>query len=84
MYAESGGEAYIASQKSEGWVCLPDRYDDGGFTGGNIDRPALRRLLTDIEDGKVCAMWLTGFDVPSLSTLYLDKSLTVLTETRST
>lgn len=47
------GEAYIASQKSEGWVCLPDRYDDGGFTGGNLDRPALKRLLADIEAGKV-------------------------------
>ena len=32
-------EAYIASQKREGWICLPDRYDDGGFTGGNMDRP---------------------------------------------
>ncbi len=31
------GEAYIASQKNEGWTCLPDRYDDGGFTGGNMD-----------------------------------------------
>ena len=37
-------EAYIASQKHEGWVCLPDRYDDGGFTGGNMDRPAVQRL----------------------------------------
>ena len=46
------GEAYIASQKSEGWVCLPDRYDDGGFTGGNMDRPALKRLLADIEAGQ--------------------------------
>ena len=47
------GEAYIAAQKHEGWVCLPDRYDDGGFTGGNMDRPAVRRLMKDIEAGKV-------------------------------
>jgi site-specific DNA recombinase len=46
-------EAYIASQKNEGWVCLPDRYDDGGFTGGNLDRPAVQRLMKDIEAGKV-------------------------------
>jgi len=37
----------------EGWEALPDRYDDGGFTGGNIDRPALQRLLADIEAGKI-------------------------------
>jgi site-specific DNA recombinase len=47
------GEAFILSQRHEGWTCLPDRYDDGGFTGGNMDRPALRRLLADIEAGKV-------------------------------
>jgi len=46
-------EAYIASQKAEGWVCLPERYDDGGFTGGNMDRPALQRLLADIDAGKI-------------------------------
>jgi DNA invertase Pin-like site-specific DNA recombinase len=46
-------EAYIASQKAEGWHCLPDRYDDGGFTGGNMDRSALGRLMSDIEAGKV-------------------------------
>jgi site-specific DNA recombinase len=46
-------EAYIASQKAEGWICLPERYDDGGFTGGNMDRPALRRLLADIDAGGV-------------------------------
>jgi site-specific DNA recombinase len=47
------GEALVASQHSEGWSLLPDRYDDGGFTGGNMDRPALRRLLADIEAGRV-------------------------------
>lgn len=45
--------AYIASQKIEGWVALPDQYDDGGFSGGNIERPALQQLLADIKAGKV-------------------------------
>jgi site-specific DNA recombinase len=45
--------AYIKSQAHEGWECLPTHYDDGGFTGGNMDRPALRRLLADIEAGRV-------------------------------
>ena len=46
-------EAYIASQKPEGWLLVPDRYDDGGFSGGTLERPALTRLLADIEDGRV-------------------------------
>lgn len=46
-------ECYIKSQEAEGWICLPDHYDDGGYTGGNMDRPALKRLLADIEAGKV-------------------------------
>src|SRR5207248_1467842 len=49
-------EAYIASQKNEGWTCLSTRYDDGGFTGGNMDGPALQRLLADIEAGQVDAI----------------------------
>jgi len=46
-------ESYIASQKSQGWQCLSDHYDDGGFTGGNMERPALCRLLADIDTGKI-------------------------------
>jgi DNA invertase Pin-like site-specific DNA recombinase len=46
-------EAYIASQKSSGWVALADMYDDGGISGGTMERPALRRLLADIEAGRV-------------------------------
>jgi DNA invertase Pin-like site-specific DNA recombinase len=46
-------EAYIASQRAEGWTLVHDRYDDGGFSGGSLDRPALKRLLADIERGLV-------------------------------
>jgi DNA invertase Pin-like site-specific DNA recombinase len=46
-------EAYVASQKSEGWALVRDRYDDGGYSGGTLDRPGLKRLLADIEDGLV-------------------------------
>jgi DNA invertase Pin-like site-specific DNA recombinase len=46
-------EAYIASQRAEGWVLVRDRYDDGGVSGGTLDRPALKRLLADIEAGLV-------------------------------
>ncbi|MCS6930722.1 MAG: recombinase family protein [Acetobacteraceae bacterium] len=46
-------EAFIASQRSEGWVLVHDRYDDGGVSGGTLDRPALKRLLADIEAGLV-------------------------------
>jgi site-specific DNA recombinase len=46
-------EAYILSQRQEGWTVLPQRYDDGGFTGANLERPALRRLLADIQAGQI-------------------------------
>jgi len=46
-------EAYILSQQHEGWKALPDLYDDGGFSGGSMERPALRQLLDDVKTGKV-------------------------------
>jgi site-specific DNA recombinase len=46
-------EAYVKSQVSEGWVALAQAYNDGGFSGGNLERPALRRLLEDISDGRI-------------------------------
>jgi len=46
-------EAYIASQKHEGWHLIPARYDDGGFSGGNMERPALKQLMDEIRAGKV-------------------------------
>src|ERR1700752_4535750 len=45
-------EAYIASQKAEGWMLVADRYDDGGFSGGTMERPALRCLLANVRAGK--------------------------------
>lgn len=47
------GESFIASQRHEGWIALPQRYDDGGFTGANMERPALKQLLADVEAGLV-------------------------------
>src|ERR1700740_718599 len=46
-------EAYIRSQQHEGWVLVRTRYDDGGFSGGTMERPALQRLLADIRDGRI-------------------------------
>src|SRR6202166_1053286 len=46
-------EAFIRSQRHEGWSCLPQAYDDGGRSGGNMERPALQLLLADIREGKV-------------------------------
>ena len=47
------GHAYIASQRAEGWISVADDYDDPAFSGGNMERPALKRLIVDIEDGKI-------------------------------
>jgi len=63
-------EAFINSQKNEGWVCLPERYDDGGFTGGNMDRPAMKRLMDDIRADKVDC--IVVYKVDRLSRSLLD------------
>ena len=43
----------MANQKAEGWLLVPDRYDDGGISGATLERPALQRLLADIEAGRI-------------------------------
>src|SRR5439155_13724982 len=63
-------EAFIKSHKQAGWVCLPEHYDDGGLTGGNLDRPALNRLLTDIDKGLVDSV--ITYKVDRLSRSLLD------------
>jgi site-specific DNA recombinase len=50
---KESGHAYVASQRSEGWIPVADDYDDPGFSGGNTERPGLKRLLADIERGLV-------------------------------
>jgi site-specific DNA recombinase len=63
-------EAFVRSQTHEGWTCLTERYDDGGFTGGNMERPALQRLLADIRAGKVDCV--VTYKVDRLSRSLLD------------
>ena len=46
-------ESFIGSQRHEGWRAMPTRYDDGGYSGGTMERPALKRLLEDVEAGKI-------------------------------
>jgi DNA invertase Pin-like site-specific DNA recombinase len=62
-------ESFIASQRQEGWVALPARYDDGGFTGANTDRPALVQLMADIEAGRVDVVVVYKIDRLSRSLL---------------
>jgi site-specific DNA recombinase len=63
-------EAYILSQRHAGWTALAEHYDDGGYTGANLERPALRRMLADIEAGRIdCVM---VYKVDRLSRSLLD------------
>ena len=62
-------EAYILSQRHLGWAVVADRYDDGGYTGGNLERPALQKLLTDLKAGKIDCVVIYKVDRLSRSLL---------------
>lgn len=70
-------EAYIASQRSEGWVATRERYDDGGFSGGNLDRPGLKQLLADIDDGLIDIVVVYKIDRLSRSLMDFSKLVEV-------
>ena len=65
----ASAEAFIQSQASAGWICLPQRYDDGGYSGANLERPALQRLLADIQAGTIDAVVCYKIDRLSRSLL---------------
>jgi len=71
------GEAYVESQKNEGWVILSTRYDDGGYSGATLERPALQRLLADIEAGKIDCVVVYKLDRLSRSLLDFAKLMEV-------
>ena len=62
-------ESYIASQRQQGWLAIPDRYDDGGYSGGTLERPALQRLLHDLTAGGVDCVVVYKLDRLSRSLL---------------
>jgi DNA invertase Pin-like site-specific DNA recombinase len=63
-------ELYAGSQRAEGWVLVDDHYDDGGFSGGTLERPALKQLLVDIEAGLVDIVVVYKIDRLSRSLIY--------------
>jgi Site-specific recombinases, DNA invertase Pin homologs len=73
-------EHYVESQRMRGWNALPDRYDDGGFSGGNMERPGLRRLLADIEAGKIDVIVVYKVDRLSRSLLDFMKMIDLFNE----
>src|SRR6266851_7875011 len=75
-------EAYILSQRHERWTVLPQRYDDGGFTGANTDRPALRQLLADVEAGRIDCVVVYKVDRLSRSLLDFARIMEVLDQRR--
>ena len=76
-------EAFIQSQRREGWIALPQLYDDGGFTGANMDRPALARLLQAVEAGELDCVVVYKVDRLSRSLLDFTRMLSILRSTKS-
>src|SRR5262249_29378030 len=75
-------EAYIRSQAGIDWSCLPEHYDDGGYTGGNMERPGLRRLLDDVVAGKIDCVVIYKIDRLSRSLLDFAKIMEVFEQHR--
>lgn len=71
-------EAYIKSQKHENWQLLPTEYDDGGYSGGNMERPALKRLLQDVQNGLVDIIVVYKIDRLTRSLMDFSKIVEVL------
>ena len=70
-------EAFIQSQRREGWIALPELYDDGGFTGANMDRPALGRLIEAVEAGELDCIVVYKVDRLSRSLLDFTRMLSI-------
>jgi site-specific DNA recombinase len=77
-------EAYIISQRGEGWILVPDRYDDGGVSGGTLDRPALKRLLIDVEAGRIDVVVVYKVDRLSRSLLGFHKLIEMFERRKTT
>ena len=71
-------ESYIKSQKHENWQLLPTEYDDGGYSGGNMERPALKRLLQDVQNGLVDIIVVYKIDRLTRSLMDFSKIVEVL------
>ncbi len=73
-------ESYIASQAHEGWECIATQYNDGGYSGGTLERPALQRLLEDIKSGKVDCIVVYKIDRLTRSLLDFSRIIELLDE----
>ena len=71
-------EAYVKSQRQAGWILIPKSYDDGGYSGGNLERPALRRLIADLERGEIECVLVYKIDRLSRSLLDFARLMEIL------